>query len=109
MTAGTVLVQIDSGDLTLEIDQIQNDYETAKKRIAVGSSIKLDLEMRLKRSRIIERLTKTGQLSRFRTRETGAPVKQIEQKLALENCHECATARDFRKHAEGQTTANWRK
>jgi RND family efflux transporter MFP subunit len=85
VTAGTVLVQIDSGDLTLEIDQAQIDYDTAKKRIAVGSAIKLDLETATEALANYERLTKTGNYPVSELEKQRRLVKQIEQKLALEN------------------------
>jgi RND family efflux transporter MFP subunit len=84
ITAGTPIVQIDTGDLTLEIEQIQNDYDTAKKRIAVGSAIKLDLETATESLQNFERLTKTGNYAVSELEKQRRLVKQIEQKLALE-------------------------
>jgi RND family efflux transporter MFP subunit len=82
--AGTVLVQIDTGDLVLEIEQIQHDYEAAKKRIAVGSAIKLDLESATESLENFERLTKAGNYPPAELEKQRRLVKQIEQRLALE-------------------------
>jgi RND family efflux transporter MFP subunit len=94
VTAGTVLVQIDTGDLTLEIEQTQNLYDTAKKRIAVGSAIKLDLETASDALQNYERLAKTGNYPILELEKQRRLVKQIEQRLALEevaNTQELAT------------------
>ena len=82
--AGMVLVQLDTGDLTLEIEQIENEYETAKKRIAVGSAIKLDLESATESLQNFERLTKAGNYPAAELEKQRRLVKQIEQRLALE-------------------------
>ena len=92
--AGTILVQLDTGDLTLDIEQIQNQYDTAKKRIAVGSAIKLDLESAAESLENFERLTKAGNYPVAELEKQRRLVKQIEQKLALEgvqNTQELAT------------------
>ena len=85
VTAGTVLAQIDTGDLLLDIEKTQSDYEAAKARIAVGSAIKLDLETAAESLENFERLTKTGQYPQAELEKQRRLVKQIEQKLALEN------------------------
>lgn len=82
--AGTVLAQIDTGDLELTMEQTQNDYEAARKRIAVGSAIKLDLDTATEQLENFERLTKTGQYPPAELEKQRRLVKQIEQRLALE-------------------------
>jgi RND family efflux transporter MFP subunit len=84
ITAGTILVQIDTGDLELEIEQIQHEYDTAKKRIAVGSAIKLELESARESLENFERLTKAGNYPAAELEKQRRLVKQIEQRLALE-------------------------
>ncbi len=94
ITAGTVLVQLDTGDLTLDIEQTQNLYDTAKKRIAVGSAIKLELESATETLQNYERLTKQGNYPPAELEKQRRLVKQIEQRLALEgvaNTQELAT------------------
>ena len=85
VSAGTVLAQIDTGDLQLEIEKTESDYEAAKKRIAVGSAIKLDLESETESLENFERLTKTGNYPPAELEKQRRKVKQTEQKLALEN------------------------
>jgi RND family efflux transporter MFP subunit len=84
ITAKTILVQIDTGDLELEIEQIQHEYDTAKKRIAVGSAIKLELESAMESLENFERLTKAGNYPAAELEKQRRLVKQIEQRLALE-------------------------
>ncbi len=84
VTAGMVLAQIDTGDLALEIERIQSDYEARKQSIAVGSAIKLDLESAKESLENFERLTKTGNYPVGELEKQRRLVKQIEQKLALE-------------------------
>src|SRR5687767_9468110 len=94
VAAGTVLVQIDTGDLTLEIEQIQHEYESAKKRIAVGSAIKLELESANENLANLERLTKAGNYPPAELEKQRRLVKQVEQRLALEgvnNAQQLAT------------------
>ncbi|MEO6873649.1 MAG: efflux RND transporter periplasmic adaptor subunit [Opitutaceae bacterium] len=83
--AGTILAQVDPGDLQLTMEQTQNDYEAAKQRIAVGSAIKLDLDTARESLAEFERLTKTGQYPQAELDKQRRIVKQIEQRLALED------------------------
>ncbi len=82
--AGTVLVQIDTGDLSLEIEQLESELEAAKQRIAVGSAIALDLETASEALENFERLAKAGNFPLADLEKERRKVKQIEQKLALE-------------------------
>lgn len=82
--AGTILAQIDPGDLQLTMQQTETDYEAAKKRIAVGSAIKLDLETARESLENFERLTKNGQYPPAELEKQRRSVKQIEQRLAQE-------------------------
>jgi RND family efflux transporter MFP subunit len=85
VTAGMVLAQIDTGDLVLEIEKTQADYETAKQRIAVGSTIKLELESAAEELENFERMTKSGNYPPGELEKQRRKVKQIEQRLALED------------------------
>jgi RND family efflux transporter MFP subunit len=84
VTAGTVLAQMDTGDLKLDIEKTETDYEAAKQRIAVGSAIKLDLESAKENLENFERLTKAGNYPVGELEKQRRLVKQIEQKLELE-------------------------
>lgn len=83
--AGTVLAQIDTGDLELTMEQTQSDYEAAKKRIAAGSAIKLELETAREQLAEYERLTKLGQYPPAELEKQRRLVKQVELRLALED------------------------
>jgi len=84
VAAGATLVQVDTGDTVLEIEQIQSDYDAKKKAIAVGSAIKLDLETAREDLANYERLTKTGNYPVAELEKQRRKVKAIEQKLKLE-------------------------
>jgi len=81
---GAILVQIDSSDLELEIEGIQGEYEAAKQRIAVGSSIALELASAREDLAASERLMRTGNLSESIYRKQERDVQQIEKRLELE-------------------------
>ena len=83
--AGTILAQIDTGDLDLDIEKTQSDYEAAKSRIAVGSAIQLELDTARENLENFERLTKNGNYPPAELEKQRRLVKQIEQRLALEN------------------------
>ncbi len=85
LKAGTVLVQIDTGDLELEIEHIQSEYDAKKKSIAVGSSIKLELENANESLANHERLAKAGTFPLSELDKERRQVKQIEQRVALED------------------------
>lgn len=84
VNAGDMLVQIDSGDLALEIEQLQSDYDAKKKSIAVGSAIKLELESAKEDLDNFERLTKSGNYPPSELEKQRRLVKGIEQRLAIE-------------------------
>ncbi len=78
------LVQIDSSDLELEIERIENDYEAAKAKIEVGSAIELDLATAKESLAAALRLVRTGNMSETAYRQQEREVQQIEQKLKRE-------------------------
>ncbi len=78
------LVQIDSTDLELEIQRIENDYEAAKAKIEVGSAIELDLATAKESLAAAFRLMKSGNMSETAYRQQEREVQQIEQKLKRE-------------------------
>jgi len=84
VSPGTMLAQIDTGDLELQIEKTQNDFDALKQSIAVGSAIKLDLDTATEALENYERLTKTGNYPPAELDKQRRLVRQIEQKLALE-------------------------
>jgi RND family efflux transporter MFP subunit len=85
VAAGAFLVQVDPTDLQLEIEHIQSEYDAAKKRIAIGSSVKLDLETATENLQNFERLAKAGNYPLSELEKQRRLVKQVEQRLALED------------------------
>lgn len=82
--AGTVLVQIDPGDLALEIERTESEYEAKKKSLAVGSAIRLNLATARENLENLERMTGAGNYPPAELEKQRRGVKQIEQSLALE-------------------------
>ena len=79
------LVQIDSSDLELEIERIENDYQAAEARIEVGSDLELDLATAKESLAAAARLVQSGNMSETAYRQQERGVLQIEQKLKREN------------------------
>lgn len=84
VNAGDILCQLDTGDLELEIEKITSEYEAAKKRIAVGSSIALELANARDDLGNFERLTQSGNYPESELIKKRRSVQQIEQRYELE-------------------------
>lgn len=82
---GDLLVQIDPGDLQLDIQRIQRDYQAAKQRQAVGSSIQLDLQTATENLAVLQKMADMGSLPLAELEKRKRSVKQIEQRVALED------------------------
>lgn len=78
------LVQIDSSDLELAIERIENDFEAARAKIEVGSAIELDLETAKESLEAAAGLVRSGNMSETAFRQQERDVQQIEQKLKRE-------------------------
>lgn len=81
---GDFLVALDTVGLELEIQQTESDFQAHKQRIAVGSSLKLELDNARDELANKERLAKLGSLSESELTRQQRLVKQAEQKVALE-------------------------
>jgi RND family efflux transporter MFP subunit len=81
---GSALVIVDTGDVLLEIERTENELQAAKDRIAVGSSIALELETAREEFENFERLTKAGTYPQAELEKQRRKVKTVEQRLALE-------------------------
>ena len=81
---GAILVQIDSSDLELEIERIEGEFEAAQERIAVGSSIALDLASAEEDLAAAQRLLRSGNMSESVFRKQERDVQQIKNRLELE-------------------------
>ncbi len=79
---GDILVQLDTDQVDIEIEQAKNDYETAKQKVAVGSAMKYALESAESDFNNTERLFKMGQVSEsdyLKSRRAVATIKQQQQ------------------------------
>lgn len=92
---GDILVQIDPGDLQLDIEHTESEYEAAKARIAVGSPIKLDLQTAQDNFKNYERLAKAGSYPLGELEKQRRGVEAIEQRLALEGVSNKATLEGY--------------
>ena len=94
--AGEVLCQLDTGDLKLEIERITNEYETAQKRIAVGSSIALTLANAQDDLKNFEQLYLSGNMPESELIKNRRGVQQIEQGYELEKVNNAQLLEGFK-------------
>ncbi len=81
---GDLLVHLDTGDVQIEIGQVQNEYESSKQRIGLGSAVTYALESAKSDFTNTERLFKMGQVSDSDYQKARRAVETLEQQLALE-------------------------
>ena len=81
---GDILVHLDTGDIEIEIEAVQNDYNAVKQRIELGSAQKYVLESAQSDFTNTERLFKLGQISSSDYEKARRVVETAEQQLALE-------------------------
>lgn len=81
---GDLLVQIDTGDIDLEIAQLKNEFRAKKSQVDVGSTIQLDLETAQETLVAFERQTERGNYPKAELEKRRREVKAIEQKRDLE-------------------------
>lgn len=84
VSAGDTLVQLDTADIKLDIECITSEFEAAKKRIGVGSSIAIEVANARDDLANAERLQKLGQVSDMELNRAKRIVQAAEQRLALE-------------------------
>ena len=82
---GDVLAQLDTTDLDIDIERQEIDFDTLKKRIAVGSSTKLDLENARADLANAEHLHDLGGYSDNDLAKARRGVKALEERVALED------------------------
>jgi RND family efflux transporter MFP subunit len=82
---GDILVQLDTGDIDIEIKQAQNTFESAKSKVAVGSAQKYALESAQSDFINTERLFKLGQISDSDYQKARRAVQTIQQQQLMEN------------------------
>jgi len=79
-----VLVHLDTSDILIAKDEIQNQYDAVKQRMAVGSVQTFALESAQSDFNNTERLFKMGQVSDSDYQKARRAVETIKQQLALE-------------------------
>ncbi len=82
---GDILVQLDTGDIDIEIQQAKNTLESSKAKIGVGSVSKYALETAKSKFANTERLYKMGQLSDSDYQNGRREVATIEQQQMMED------------------------
>jgi RND family efflux transporter MFP subunit len=81
---GDLLVHLDTGDVDIEIQQAENELESSKAKVAVGSVNKYALETAESDFTNTERLYKMGQLSKSEYEKARRAVDTIKQQQQME-------------------------
>ncbi len=81
---GDILVQLDTGDIDIEIQAAKNTYESSKAKVAVGSVSKYALETATSDFTNTERLFKMGQISDSEYQKARRAVENIKQQQMME-------------------------
>ena len=81
---GDIIAYLDTGDIELKIEQAQNELESAKRRIDVGSAVKFQLESAQSDFNNTERMFKMGQISDSDYQKARRLVETYKQQLAVE-------------------------
>jgi len=84
VSEGDILCELDRGDLLIEIERIENEYETAKRRLAVGSAVELQLATSAENLAEFERLNRAGRYADAELTKRRREHAQVEQRAALE-------------------------
>jgi RND family efflux transporter MFP subunit len=95
VTEGDILVQLDTGDVDIAIEQLQITYEGVKQRIAVGSASAFQLESAASDFTNTERLFKMGQISESDYQKARRSVDTIKQQIALEKVRNAEDLKDY--------------
>ena len=91
--AGDVLLQLDTGDLKLDIERLQSELGAAKKKLGLGSSFDAELQnakdalaetLRLNSKGLASEVDVLRQKRAIQTIEQRAEQEQIDRKLAVE-------------------------
>ena len=85
VSAGGVLIELDKTDVDLQIEQLEHDREAAQKRIKIGSATQYELLNAREQFETFERQQRSGTVSAVDVEKQRRLVKQLEQKLELEN------------------------
>lgn len=100
---GDVLVQLDPGDIDIEIERIRNEIVAAKRKVEVGSTLRADVLNMRDTIANLARQAESGAYPKAELEKQRRTLQQLEQKmeidevnlkLALENLENSLRARD---------------
>ncbi len=103
---GDILVQLDTGDIDLEIDRIQNEIVAARRKVELGSTLRADVLNMRDTVANFERQAQAGAYPQAELEKQRRTLQQLEQrmeldevnlKLALENLENSLRAREREK------------
>lgn len=81
---GDVLVQIDTGDVDLEIERIKNEITAAKRKVELGSTLRAEVLNMRDTVANFERQTKNGNYPEAELEKQRRLLHQLEQRMELE-------------------------
>ncbi|HEY1793721.1 MAG TPA: efflux RND transporter periplasmic adaptor subunit [Opitutaceae bacterium] len=82
---GDILVQLDTGGIEIEIEQIKANIAAAKQRIALGSTLQFQLDSTRSDFKNTERLFNMGQISQSDYDKARRAVDSLVQQLKMED------------------------
>ncbi|RXK55737.1 efflux RND transporter periplasmic adaptor subunit [Oleiharenicola lentus] len=84
VTKDEVLLQLDTGDVDIEIERIANDLEAARRRAQVGSTLRAERDNKLDSLNELERRVKAGAFSVAEFEREKRLYQQLVQRVDLE-------------------------
>ncbi|WP_438479462.1 efflux RND transporter periplasmic adaptor subunit [Oleiharenicola lentus] len=81
---GDLVVQIDSGDIDIEIERIKNEIVAAKRKVELGSTLRPEVLNASDTLDELERKTKAGATSQAEFAKQKRLFQQLEQRMELE-------------------------
>ena len=81
---GDVLVQIDTGDIDLEIERIKNEITAAKRKVELGSTLRAEVLNMRDTNLNLERQVKSGSYPESELEKQRRLLQQLEQRMELE-------------------------
>ncbi len=84
VTKNEVLLQLDTGDVDIEIERIANDLEAARRRADVGSTLRAERDNKLDSLNELERRVKAGAFSVAEFEREKRLYQQLVQRVELE-------------------------
>jgi RND family efflux transporter MFP subunit len=94
VSTGGVLIELDKSDLNFQIEQLEHDRDATQRRIQIGSATQYELLNARDQLETFERQQRNGTMTAVDVEKQSRLVKQLEQKLELENvANEQALAR----------------